>query len=149
MSQQIKCQSCGASMEPSKIDGRTHQCPYCGAVVQVAVDAAQIAAGLRVDLNNVNAFLEGLAKQLGALSDRTKVVRDGNQIVVFEINLDPDLYVAKREGHAVVGQYKKLVRGVALKTATHPLDRWLDMLITSLAARAGENQRIAEALRNR
>ena len=46
----------------------------------------------------------------------------------------------------MVGQYKKLVRGIALKTQHHPLDKWVELLIASLAAYANENARVAQVL---
>lgn len=150
MSDQVRCTSCGASMTP-KSDGRVHACPYCGAEVQVAIDGAQIAAGLQVDLKDVHAFLAKLAGAMeGALGERVKVHREGARVIVLEVNLDPDAFVAKVDARgAVVAQYKKLVRGVALKTATHPLDRWYDMLTHSLARHANENARVAQALTGR
>jgi hypothetical protein len=149
MTQQVKCTSCGASMTPKQTDGRTHQCPYCGAEVQVAITADQIANGLAFDLKNVDAFLEKLAAAVDdALAGKARVHRDdGARIVILEINLDPHVFIAKREqSGAVIGQYRKLVRGVALKTATHPLDRWAQMLVEHLANHANENARLAQAL---
>jgi hypothetical protein len=78
------------------------------------------------------------------------VHKEGVSVLVLEVNLDPHMYVAKRNpsGAGITAQYKKLVRGVALKTATHPLDRWVEMLMKSLADYANENARVAEALKN-
>jgi len=146
MSEQVRCTSCGASMTPRE-DGRVHACPYCGAEVQVAIDSKQIALGLKLDMKNVDAFLTRLAGALQtALGDRTRLQLDGTQIIVFEVNLDPHLFVAKRSSRGLVAQYKKLVRGVALKTATHPLDQWVEMLTEALALHANENARLAQAL---
>jgi hypothetical protein len=130
-------------------DGRIHACAYCGAKIQVAIDADQLAAGLKLDAGNIDAFLVQLETVLAAaLGHKLKVQRDGDTIVVLEINLDPELFVARRDAHGVVGQHKRLVRGVALKTATHPLDRWVVMLHRALAAHANENARLAQALTN-
>jgi hypothetical protein len=54
--------------------------------------------------------------------------------------------VAKRETHGIVTQYKKLVRGIALKTTHHPLDRWVQLLTEALASHANENARVAQVL---
>jgi len=146
VTQPVRCGQCGAPMQPGA-DGRTFACTYCGTQVQAAIDGAQLAAGLKLDLADADAFLHGLATALhGALGERTKIKLHGDRIQHFEINLDPDLFVVKRESHGVVAQHKKLVRGVALKTATHPLDRWVQLLTKALAAHANENARIAQVL---
>ena len=146
MTATVHCTECGAPMHPQP-DGRIHGCPYCGAQAQVAVDGAQLAAGLKLDLTNTEAFLYGLASSLhGHFGERTKLHVDGDRIMLFEINLDPDMFIAKREHHGVVAQHKKMVRGVALKTATHPLDRWVQLLAKALAAYANENARVAQVL---
>jgi hypothetical protein len=46
----------------------------------------------------------------------------------------------------VLTQHKKMVRGIALKTATHPIDAWVDMLMRALAAHANENSRATAAV---
>jgi hypothetical protein len=144
VSQQIRCTNCGAVMVPGA-DGRTYACEYCRAKQQVAVDSQQIADGLRLDMANVDDFLHRLAHELHAtMGPRTKLRLDGGQALEhFEINLDPDLYVARREASGLVTQHKKLVRGIALKTKAHPLDQWVQLLAQSLAAHANENARVA------
>jgi hypothetical protein len=146
MSHDVRCHECGASMKPGP-DGRLHNCPYCGAAQQVAIGGDQLAAGLRLDLANTAAFVADLAAALhGFLGERTTVRHAGGQVVHFEVNLDPDLFVVKHEGRGVTAQYKKLVRGIALKTVTHPLDRWVELLSASLASFANENARVAQVL---
>jgi hypothetical protein len=142
----VTCGNCGAPMTP-RADGRTHACPYCNTVIQVAIDEQQLAAGLKLDTSNIDAFLARLASSLqDGLGDRTRIQKDGDRIVVFEVNLDPDVFIARRDAHGVVCQYRKLVRGVALKTATHPVDRWVEMLMKALASHSNENARAAQAL---
>lgn len=146
MTEKRSCPNCGAVLSPST-DGRTFACEFCGARHQFAIDSAQIAQGFKLDLSNVDAFLHKLAHELHAtMSGRTKLRLDGDQVAHFEINLDPDLYMAKREASGVIAQHKKLVRGIALKTVTHPLDAWVAMLSKSLAAHANENARVARIL---
>ena len=67
-------------------------------------------------------------------------------IVTVEVSLGDHIYVAKRERHSVIGQQKKMVRGVALKTKTHPLDKWVALLHDAIAAHANENARAAQIL---
>ena len=146
MTATVHCKECGAPMHPQP-DGRILGCPYCGAQAQLAVDGESLAAGLKLDLSNTEAFLLGLANSLhGHFGERTKLHVDGDRIMLFEINLDPDMFIARREHHGVIAQHKKMVRGVALKTATHPLDRWVQLLAKALAAYANENARVAQVL---
>ncbi|HTR52025.1 MAG TPA: hypothetical protein VMJ10_15035 [Kofleriaceae bacterium] len=141
-----KCSECGAPLKLQRVGG-SHVCTYCGAQQQVAIDSDQLAAGLQLDLANVEEFMHSLAHSLhGHFGDRTKLVAQGGRVELFEINLDPDLFLARRERGTVVAQYKKLVRGVALRTATHPLDRWVELLAKALAAHANENARVAAVL---
>lgn len=133
-------------MEPGA-EGRTFGCKYCGSVMQVAVDAAQIAAGMRLDLTNTSAFLHRLAHMLEtAVADHTKIERSGAEVIAIHLDLAPDVFLARRESHGVLAQHKRLVRGIALKTATHPLDRWVEMVTQALAAHANENARATQAL---
>lgn len=146
MTQSVKCTECGAPLRLERVGGQ-QVCAYCGASQQVEIDSDALAAGLNLDLTNVEVFMHGLAHSLhGHFGDRTKLVAQGGKIELFEINLDPDMFIAKRERGSVVAQYKKLVRGVALRTATHPLDRWVELLAKSLAAYANENARVAAVL---
>jgi hypothetical protein len=128
-------------------DGRTYACNYCGAKRLIAVDAQQIAQGFQVDVSNVTAFLQHLAHTLeSAVADRTRVIRNGAHVVSLELNLGQDGFLAKHEGGEVVTQHKKIVRGIALKTTAHPIDRWVDMLLKALAAHANENSRATAAV---
>lgn len=146
MTKKISCPNCGAVLSPGE-DGRTYVCSYCGTKQQLAIASEQIAEGFKLDLSNIDAFLHRLAHELHAtMSSRTKLRLEGEQVAHFEINLDPDLYVAKREATGVVAQHKKLVRGIALKTSTHPLDHWVELLSKSLATHANENARLAQIL---
>jgi hypothetical protein len=144
--QVVTCSRCGAPID-AQTEGLNYGCKYCGAEVQVTVDAAQIAAGMKLDLSNASAFLARLAHALEtAVADRTKIQRHGSEVVAIELDLAPDVFLAKRESHSVLAQHKRLVRGIALKTATHPLDRWVEMVTAALAAHANENQRTTAAL---
>jgi hypothetical protein len=146
MSEQVKCKECGAQMAPGA-DGRTLECAYCGAKMQVAIDSNQVAAGFHLDLSNAGAFLAKLARDLHPhFIERSKLEMVGERVVHFELNLDPDLFVARHEPQGIVTQHRKMVRGIALKTATHPLDRWVQLLSRSLAVHANENARVAQVL---
>jgi hypothetical protein len=128
-------------------DGRTLGCDYCGAKVQVAIDGNQVAAGFHLDLSDAGAFLAQLAQDLHPhFAERSKLEMEGPRVRLFELNLDPDVFLARHEPQGIVAQHRKLVRGIALKTATHPLDRWVQLLSKSLAAHANENARVAQVL---
>jgi hypothetical protein len=140
------CERCGAPLDVPE-DGRSYGCRYCGAEVQVAVDPGQLAAGMKLDLSNASAFLTRLAHALEtALADRTKIQRHGAEVVVIELDLSPDLFIAKREARGILAQHKRMVRGIALKTATHPLDHWVEMVTSALASHANEDARATTAL---
>ncbi len=147
MSDLVRCNNCGAPMTP-KQDGRIFRCPFCDAELQVAIDAAQLARGMKLDVSNVEHFVISLASQLRhALPDRTRVHHEGPTIILLEVNLDPHLFLTRRESHGgFTAQYKKLVRGVALKTKTLALDQWATELSTAIAAHANDNARLANVL---
>jgi hypothetical protein len=146
MTAPIRCPSCGAMMKPAA-DARIHACEYCGAQTQVAIDGEQLAAGLRLDLQNIEEFMYRLAHSLHhGFTGRTKFESMGEKLELFELNLDIDMFVAKREPHGIIAQHKKMVRGIALKTATLPFDRWVELLTRALAVHANENARVAQVL---
>lgn len=146
MSQQVKCGNCGAMMSPTA-DGRTYACDYCGKSAQAAIDSQQLADGLKLDVGNAEAFLFQLASALHpGFEGRSRLELQGEKVILFELNLDPDLFVARRETRGLVVQHRKMVRGIALKTTTHPLDKWAQQLIKALAAHANENARVAQVL---
>jgi hypothetical protein len=146
MQQAIECTNCGAKMTPA-FDGRVYACPFCQTKVQVAIGADQIAAGMAVDLTNIDAFLLRLANALHqGFKEYSRIEANGQTIMSLELNLEPEVFMARREGHRVVTQHKKVVRGIALKTATLPIDRWYEMLTHALARHANENSRAAWVL---
>ena len=146
MQQAIECTNCGAKMTP-QFDGRVYVCPFCQMKIQVAIGADQIAAGMAVDLTNIDAFLQRLANALyQGFREYSRIEANGQTIMSLELNLEPEVFMAKREGHRVVTQHKKVVRGIALKTATLPIDRWYEMLTQALARHANENSRAAWVL---
>ncbi|HVV81764.1 MAG TPA: hypothetical protein VHE35_01750 [Kofleriaceae bacterium] len=147
MSQLVHCNHCGAPMQPHA-DGRIFACEFCGSKEQVAIDAAQIAAGMKLDTGDIEGFVFGLARSLQlAMPDRTRVVHAERRIVLLELNLDPHLYLTRREPHGgFTAQYKKLVRGVALRTKTLALDVWVRDLTQAMAEHANQNAKLAQVL---
>lgn len=128
-------------------DGRTYICPYCQTKMLVAVEGHQIAAGMHLDLSNIDNFLGQLANTLHAgYAESTRIHAQGSYVHAIEITLDPDGFMIQRQGSGVVAQHKKMVRGIALKTATLPLDQWVEMLTKALARQAGSNMKAAWVL---
>ncbi len=147
MTKVVQCDSCGAAMLPNA-DPRIYDCQFCKSRKQVAIDEHQLAAGLHLDANNVHKFLHDLSEALHhALPDKTKVHRAGHHIEHLELNLDPHMYTAKREHTGqYTASYKKLVRGVALKTKVLALDVWVKEVTKSIAEHANDNARVASVL---
>lgn len=141
--QPVKCTNCGAMVSPPS-DGRTYVCSYCHSKMLVAIDGHQIAQGMRLDFSNIENFLAQLANTLHTgFSERTRIQAQGTVVHVIEVDLEKDCFVAKREGAAIVAQHKKMVRGVALKTTTLALDKWVAQLTDALAQYANTNARAA------
>jgi len=144
----IKCGNCGGMMTPSERDGRTYHCPNCDGQVQAHIDSKQIAEGMHLDVANVTHFMAQLAKalQLG-FGDAVVVAigHDGHPTSV-EIDFDPHRFVVKRERAKLVGQIKKLVRGVALKTKEHTIPEWIQLLHEAIAEQLNDNNRVTEVL---
>ena len=128
-------------------DGRTYLCEYCKHTLQVAVQAQQIAAGMRVDMRDMHTFLAQLAQVLSTgFAECTKVTASGPEVNALEINLDPEIFMARREGLGVLAQRRRMSRGIALKTETLPLDRWYQALTDALARHANSSARAAAVL---
>jgi hypothetical protein len=130
-------------------DGRVYACPFCRTQVQVAITGDQLAAGMALDLTNIDAFLARLAYALWqGFSEHTRIDAQGpgNSVRMIEIHLEPDVFSVRREGQHVVAQHQKIVRGIALRTKELALDAWVGMLTDCLAAQANTNARAAWVL---
>jgi hypothetical protein len=128
-------------------DGRVYRCPYCSAEIQLAIGADQIARGMALDLSNMDLFLGHLAQALSqGFSERSRITANGTWVSAIEVSLEPDVFMVTRQGQSVVAQHKRIVRGIALKTSTLPLDRWVEMLMQALANHANTNARAAWVL---
>ena len=147
MTELARCSNCGAPLGQTGPDVRKGVCQFCGAELTVAIDSAQIAAGMQLDLANAEAFMRQLARALGhAFGQRTKIEWTRGQITKVSLDLGKDMYVAVLEIDQIVGQKKKMVRGVALKTAIHPIDEWVGLLHHAIAEHVNTNAKAATAL---
>jgi hypothetical protein len=146
MPEPVACTNCGAMMVP-QWDGRVHACPYCRTQIQVAISGDQLAAGMALDIANVDAFLARLAQTLWqGFSEHTRIEANGTHVMAIEVNLEPDVFMVRREGNHAQAHHKKVVRGVALRTRAVALDLWVEMLTDALAAHANTNARAAWVL---
>ncbi len=128
-------------------DGRTYHCSYCNTNVLVAVEGHQIAAGMRLDLRNIDGFLGQLANTLHAgYPECTRIQAQGSYVLSIDVMVDPDGFAVRREGAGVVAHHKKVVRGIALKSKVIPLDEWVRLLTNALARQASSNTRAAWVL---
>jgi hypothetical protein len=144
--QPIECKHCGAVMTPGA-DGRTYTCAYCRSTVQVAIDAGQLAAGMAFDATNVETSMAHLAQTLmQGLAEHTRVQYTGQWVHKLEVDLGSDRFVAAREGRDLVTRHQKMVRGVAIKNAPIPIDRWFETLTQAIAREANANAKAAWVL---
>jgi len=128
-------------------DGRTFACAYCGSRIQVAIGADQIALGMAVDLSNLEDFVAKVANALSqGFAEHTQIRASGRVVQAIDLSLEPDHFSLARQGAGFVAQHKKVVRGVALRTATLPLDIWFQKLTEALAQHANQNARAAWVL---
>lgn len=142
----VPCANCGAPMEPQP-DGRTFACHYCRTHVQVAIDGRQIARGMGLDLSNIEQALVQIANVLyQGFSEHTQIQGSPQRIDRIELDLEPDRFIATRNGRQFTLEHKKVVRGIALKTHEQPLDVWVEGLCEALARKANQNARAAWVL---
>ena len=128
-------------------DGRTYHCDFCNAAVVVAVDGEQLAAGMRLDLSNIDSFLSQLANTLyQGYAESVRITAEGRVVHAIEVTLENHGFVIQRQGAGAAAQYRKLVRGVALKTTPMPLDQWTKKLMDALTQQAASNSKAAWVL---
>ena len=113
-----------------------------------------LAASLRADSSDVNAFVESLATKLEeAVPDRTRVERrraglmGPKQVRRIALDAGPSrLELLRDEGGAVQMRCSRLSGGIVLKTEELDADAWIAALGEALAAEAGRNERTRRAL---
>jgi hypothetical protein len=119
-----------------------------------ALDMDLLAASLRADSSDVNAFVESLAAKLEeAMPDRTRVERRRSGLLgpkqVRRIALDAGsdrLELVRDERGGVQTRCSRLSGGIVLKTEQLDADAWIAALGEALAAEAGRNERTRQAL---
>ncbi len=119
-----------------------------------AFDIDGLAASLRADTSDVEAFVEGLAVKLeDAMPGRVRVERARRGLrgpkLVRAISVEADdgrLELARSERGAVETRRARLSGGIVIKSEALEIDRWLGALGAALAAEAGRSERTRQAL---
>ena len=113
-----------------------------------------VAASLRADTTDLNAFVEALAVKLeGALPDSVSVDRKGAGLLSREkrvrrisIGMDEARYDLERVGGSIETSRCNEVRGIVIKSERLGLDEWIDALSRELTNRAQQSERSMLAL---
>ncbi len=112
-----------------------------------------LAASLRQDGGDILAFLEILAKKLeGAIPNQTVVERRGSlfskskPVSAIHVMLGDMKYSLLQNRGRLEAQRIKVVRDIALKTETIPVDQWVEKLSQELLVLASESTAIREGL---
>jgi hypothetical protein len=111
-------------------------------------DLDLLAASLRADAGDLDAFVEALAVKLeGALPDQVGVERRGGllgsrkRVRRIEVTLGDQRYEAEPEHGRVTCRRRSVVRGIALKTQELDLDAWIAALSQELVEEADRTER--------
>jgi hypothetical protein len=110
-----------------------------------------LAASLRADAHDLDAFVEALAVKLeGAFPERVHVERgsrfNGRRVKRVAVELGGDRYELDREAGDLACRRRNVVRGIALKNEELELDRWIDELSHGLIHEAERSERGRVAL---
>jgi hypothetical protein len=111
-------------------------------------DLDLLAASLRADAGDLDAFVEVLAAKLEeALPDQVQVERRGGmlggrkRVRRIEVTLGDQRYEAELERGRVTCRRRSVVRGIALKTQELDLDAWIAALSQELVEEAQRSER--------
>ena len=103
-----------------------------------------LAASLRADARDLDAFIEALAGKLAAaFPDATRVVRGGfrggGRVRKIEVDLGEHQYRLESRGPKTLRS--RVVRGIVLRNDDLGLDEWIDSLARDLAETAERSER--------
>lgn len=114
-----------------------------------------VAASLRADRGDLEAFVEALAVKLeGALPGAARVSRargglfggGGKRVERIEVQLGSDEYELEHGRGAVDCRRRTVVRGIALKNDALSVDEWIDAVSRALVAEADQSEHARTAL---
>lgn|SRR5690348_14859048 len=105
-----------------------------------------LAASLRADARDLDAFFEALATKLSAsLPDSTEVYREGfrgrGRVKSISVDLGAHRYGLEHNSTSVTCLRANAVRGIVLKNEELGLDEWIDSLSRDLAEAAEQSDR--------
>jgi hypothetical protein len=105
-----------------------------------------LAASLRADARDLDAFLEALASKLSAaLPDTTRVerkgFRGGGRVRALDVELGEHRYRLERESSGAKSSRSRAVRGIVLKNEELGLDEWIESLARDLSEAADQSER--------
>jgi len=117
----------------------------------VAADLDLLAASLRADARDADAFFGVLAVKLAeVLPGDVEVVRGGllgrSRPRAVRVALGDAVYECERAGSALRCRRRTVVRGIAVKSEELELDAWIDALSADLLAQAQRSERARAAL---
>src|SRR5579859_1555195 len=113
-----------------------------------------LAASLRANSSDLNAFLEALAtKLLGALPNQTQVLRHSSlfsrehPVREIVVSFSDNQYRIQRERHGpMITLRAKIVRGIVLRTDQIPMEQWIEELASNLASASSQSEQTRAAL---
>jgi hypothetical protein len=112
-----------------------------------------VAASLRADAADLDAFVEALAVRLeGALPGQVEVERKGGllgankRVRRIDVTLGDQRFEAEVDRGRVTWRRRSVVRGIALKTQELDLDAWIDALSRDLVEEGERSERGRQAL---
>jgi hypothetical protein len=118
-----------------------------------AIDLDLLAASLRADTSDLNAFVESLAAKLEeAIPARTRVDRrragmfGPKSVRTVSVDLGDRRLELRAQGGGVETRCAKLSGGIVLKNETLETDAWLAILGDALAAEASRSEATRKAL---
>jgi hypothetical protein len=112
-----------------------------------------LAASLRADAGDVEAFVEALATKLEvSFPDRVEVERKGGRlggrkhVARMTVTLADRSFELEHDHADVTCLRRNVVRGIVLKSETLTLDEWIEELSRTLTQVAGDTERGRAAL---
>jgi hypothetical protein len=110
-----------------------------------------LAASLRADATDLDAFVEALATKLSAaFPDSTQVerkgFRGGGRVRAIDVELGEHRYRLERESGGPACSRARTVRGIVLKNEELDLDEWIRSLAQDLSVSAEQSERGRVAL---
>jgi hypothetical protein len=105
-----------------------------------------LAASLRADSHDLDAFLEALASKLcAAFPDSTRVerkgFRGGGRVRALDVELGEHHYRLERQSSGAKSSRLRTVRGIVLKNEELGLDEWVESLARDLSEAAEQSER--------